>query len=258
MRGKLDSQNNVHVDHRNIPVYAGKTHHPSTGTSRRAEHPRVCGENAETGLESPEITGTSPRMRGKHPKFLKSSALLRNIPAYAGKTEVSKAYMLFMQGTSPHTRGKPAELLKLSTQKRNIPAYAGKTCLCMLTILRKFGTSPHTRGKPGVELRPVLHIRNIPAYAGKTSQRQQMVSSTWEHPRIRGENSAASAAWAACFGTSPHTRGKPLGAVVLGFDGRNIPAYAGKTGPEIFDRHLVPETSPRMRGKRVAGKPQAG
>ena len=84
MRGKLAYEERNAPRFRNIPAYAGKTnptgHHSSVGE----EHPRVCGEN----LRARKGKGTSPRMRGKLATPLVLQVALRNIPAYAGKTQV--------------------------------------------------------------------------------------------------------------------------------------------------------------------------
>ena len=86
MRGKLGVVFSNLDQAGNIPAYAGKTGRPAPTPPRRAEHPRVCGENHE-GEEIFHVTeGTSPRMRGKLVDFDFTGALVRNIPAYAGKT----------------------------------------------------------------------------------------------------------------------------------------------------------------------------
>ena len=73
---------------RNIPAYAGKTHPRYKGLSMAKEHPRVCGENGVATPSTGIQIGTSPRMRGK-PGFLSAiAANPRNIPAYAGKTNI--------------------------------------------------------------------------------------------------------------------------------------------------------------------------
>ena len=51
------------------------------------EHPRVCGENVVIASDRRAALGTSPRMRGKQCRLVRISQALRNIPAYAGKTE---------------------------------------------------------------------------------------------------------------------------------------------------------------------------
>ena len=100
-----------------------------------------------------------------------------------------------------------------------------------------------------------------------------------EHPRARGENVSCASRSLVSLGTSPRTRGKPLGPLEAGYLDRNIPAHAGKTlvcgadhtrlgehprarGENRQSRQTrLPDwgTSPRTRGKpAVAANPLAG
>ena len=111
-----------------------------------------------------------------------------------------------------------------------------------------YGTSPLTRGK-----RDVSHIaphngRNIPAHAGKTGLRAPENRPGTEHPRSRGENSAMFRFSGLPMGTSPLTRGKPMGPGFEAIGERNIPAHAGKTHARIVSMPRVPE-HPRSRGE---------
>ena len=70
---------------------------------------------------------------------------------------------------------------------------------------------------------------NIPAYAGKTKTPWSLLTLTWEHPRVCGENVWPEAKNMLNKGTSPRMRGKPTGLTGSINRTRNIPAYAGKT-----------------------------
>ena len=107
------------------------------------------------------------------------------------------------------------------------------------------GKRPGTPGKR-------RHGRNIPAYAGKTPRPFTGVCTVSEHPRVCGENKTRLLPPRLVGGTSPRMRGKLLIGTLRRVLGRNIPAYAGKTGPEVQGGHHVSGTSPRMRGKRIA------
>ena len=153
---------------RSIPAYAGKTSRASMRPSSRAEHPRIRGENASRSMAFCLVFGTSPHTRGKpaHPE--PNGAMLRNIPAYAGKTPWDAPTLM------PPTEH---------------PRIRGENLLIGLRVWGQTGTSPHTRGK----LDTYAHLwetgRNIPAYAGKTPFAGLLVPILPEHPRIRGENS---------------------------------------------------------------------
>ena len=86
MRGKLHQEIYSEKHFRNIPAYAGKTRICYRGRSTLAEHPRVCGENSALAGRNSQPAGTSPRMRGKRSDRIHQGAIMRNIPAYAGKT----------------------------------------------------------------------------------------------------------------------------------------------------------------------------
>ena len=195
-------------------------------------------------------------------------------------------------------RGKPWFALTLNTPLGNIPAYAGKTRSLLASchgcgehprvcgensppfsyIPYYYGTSPRMRGKRRLELHQSGRQRNIPAYAGKTPRSRHPRPPRAEHPRVCGENSSWMLVGWLGLGTSPRMRGKPNSPGYGVFDGRNIPAYAGKTIKTISATPLRPEhprvcgenvpissvwltpmgTSPRMRGKQVSGRIRHG
>ena len=86
MRGKRVSLDISNRENRNIPAYAGKTTTRQLRHHQPKEHPRVCGENWSRRCLGLAGSGTSPRMRGKHPYDIPMGYHPRNIPAYAGKT----------------------------------------------------------------------------------------------------------------------------------------------------------------------------
>ena len=110
------------------------------------------------------------------------------------------------------------------------------------------GSSPLARGKPR-RLGP-RHgdCGLIPARAGKTPPRKPPWTSTWAHPRSRGENPSARVVGASAAGSSPLARGKPLFSPSLRFGGRLIPARAGKTKQPPWP-HGVSRAHPRSRGE---------
>ena len=115
-----------------------------------------------------------------------------------------------------------------------------------------YGSSPHTRGTPiSVECWP-KSVRFIPAYAGNAINTAGVPQKGPVHPRIRGERLYCARAAAIRDGSSPHTRGTPLGSHCWRSNPRFIPAYAGNA------KSLAPHSSPhsvhpRIRGERGAG-----
>ena len=85
-RGKLQGLYHREVPIRNIPACAGKTVPTCCSAMSQPEHPRVRGENTLGLMLTLNLTGTSPRARGKRSQKGRISLLTRNIPACAGKT----------------------------------------------------------------------------------------------------------------------------------------------------------------------------
>ena len=168
MRGKLNNLGIAGVAGWNIPAYAGKTHRPYIGRSYLSEHPRVCGENQQTGYGDCESSGTSPRMRGKHVIDVALDAAHGNIPAYAGKT-------IWLAFSAPSIT--------------EHPRVCGENSISDAELLEQLGTSPRMRGKQHFRNLTQVRLGNIPAYAGKTTPKHHSMRSRAEHPRVCGENS---------------------------------------------------------------------
>ena len=246
-------------------------------TKGKQEHPRIRGENRCLSLGFCRIGGTSPHTRGKQSSWPSIMGLMRNIPAYAGKTmpmififpffsehprirgenRIKGFFEPFGGGTSPHTRGKPfGESLPFRLH-RNIPAYAGKTS-GFWSIIRCFPEHPRIRGENCDDTSAqATTTRNIPAYAGKTWSRKFRSPVNKEHPRIRGENVVEAFEEVFNFGTSPHTRGKPPTPKARIARTGNIPAYAGKTSGSRHPASLSAE-HPRIRGENLMILPEGG
>ena len=108
---------------------------------------------------------------------------------------------------------------------------------------------PRVRGENKCRLgNRLLRTGNIPACAGKTTTAPYPSATTQEHPRVRGENNASRGDVKTITGTSPRARGKLLDDVTNGFERRNIPACAGKTGLNSKFSSTMSE-HPRVRGE---------
>ena len=110
------------------------------------------------------------------------------------------------------------------------------------------GSSPLTRGKLQTPKHPAGGSRLIPAHAGKTRSTPAPGKGSRAHPRSRGENEALAASDATDKGSSPLTRGKPMGYVRSLGSGRLIPAHAGKTLP-MGSACPPSQAHPRSRGE---------
>ena len=111
-----------------IPARAGQTRRrPASGAST-TDHPRACGANSGVFTLSADISGSSPRVRGKPTVCVPPTRTVRIIPARAGQTQTAFQNMekgsdhpracganpsagrcsRSRCGSSPRVRGKPA------------------------------------------------------------------------------------------------------------------------------------------------------
>ena len=152
-------------------------------------------------------------------------------------------------GSSPLTRGKRAARSSRSGRWGLIPAHAGKTAgrgrsasrlgahprsrgENLLEGLNRgvgLGSSPLTRGKHIARVKLAPDRGLIPAHAGKTDGTLDRTLMIWAHPRSRGENINCTSHVVFSHGSSPLTRGKPLGRIRDARPMGLIPAHAGKT-----------------------------
>ena len=132
------------------------------------------------------------------------------------------------------------------------------------------GSSPRVRGKLSRGFTDLGQRGLIPACAGKTWLAGKKRHEKGAHPRVCGENQAATTPALPTPGSSPRVRGKPNIRAEAARRGRLIPACAGKTTISAvfsgFDRahprvcgenrawpqsfFTLHGSSPRVRGKR--------
>ena len=175
-------------------------------------HPRSRGENASVMRLGVGSGGSSPLARGKLQLLLVQARGAGLIPARAGKTSRGLIGARVMRA-HPRSRG----------ENVNPP-----DC-----VVCHSGSSPLARGKHR-QREQVRHRQGlIPARAGKTPSRHQSLGPKPAHPRSRGENGQASAAYFAAQGSSPLARGKRSGRRRRRRPCRLIPARAGKTSRTV-------------------------
>ena len=171
MRGKHRRSASRRHPLRLIPAHAGKTLRPSDGAYCSRAHPRACGENNGLGADKKREYGSSPRMRGKREKPVRTTKNDRLIPAHAGKTFETGSRHL---GSWAHPRA----------CGENIPTRS--------PARPAGGSSPRMRGKQHLRIRDRVPDGLIPAHAGKTGSFE---AGRWwwgAHPRACGENAERS------------------------------------------------------------------
>ena len=135
VRGKLPAGVCRIQAERITPACAGKTHRPEQDHAARADHPRVCGENASRRSRCSTSCGSPPRVRGKLCDHLVVIFCMRITPACAGKTcrrhtnarrctdhprvcgeNITLVTLMGVDyGSPPRVRGKRAPLMSLAT-----------------------------------------------------------------------------------------------------------------------------------------------
>ena len=250
----------------------------------------MCGENDQERRANFAVTGSSPRVRGKHWGADGQSHDSGLIPACAGKTRNGNTFrparrahprvcgenadtnerIATHKGSSPRVRGKPLLLLFGSGHGRLIPACAGKTPssissrtsigahprVCgennsgMVWTFSSSGSSPRVRGKPCPFPAACECGGLIPACAGKTAVGSAPWQTMGAHPRVCGENLASGEAWPLGVGSSPRVRGKPNPDQLNTPTGGLIPACAGKTMARAAGHHERP-AHPRVCGENA-------
>ena len=271
-RGKLSSLSDCECNPGLIPAHAGKTQYKKTVYQVYAAHPRSRGENCEAWRMTTPDRGSSPLTRGKPVARPSHPALMRLIPAHAGKTDrlvqdlpparahprsrgengSKAAPVTIAGGSSPRGRGKRDAGSERVRRCGLIPAWAGKT--------------------PPGWASARCRSRLIPAWAGKTSGCPSTRSEYRAHPRVGGENLEDNWGVLEADGSSPRGRGKLAREAATSTSTRLIPAWAGKTiscsfsfafasaHPRVGGENLVTTgsydgnlgSSPRGRGKPAA------
>ena len=170
------------------PACAGKTPARSRQGCRKADHPRMRGEDDGDGGDYLIIHGSPPHARGRRRSFGRRVAASGITPACAGKTGAfrngvtcatdhprmrgedspSVRGSISPGGSPPHARGRQPKHWPMLVRWRITPACAGKTFLSVLLGDRPPGSPPHARGRQVVNAtgRPEPGI--TPACAGKT------------------------------------------------------------------------------------------
>ena len=150
-----------------IPAWAGKTGSITSNASDPKAHPRMGGENGGCTRAGVTTSGSSPRGRGKPGPAVRVFLAVRLIPARAGKTRASRAWMT-TGGAHPRAGGENAT--------RGLP------------VAFNVGSSPRGRGKPETRSESTNRGGLIPARAGKTTATKPTRCRSTAHPRAGGEN----------------------------------------------------------------------
>ena len=169
MRGKVDQQSMLCSCKGITPAYAGKS--PLFQNVRQCieDHPRLCGEKADTAQNLANSAGSPPPMRGKGFPYIITSTGSRITPAYAGK-RIPYFAACFTISDHPRLCGEKATMRRFS---------------CTLS-----GSPPPMRGKVFSIAIIRIKTRITPAYAGKRRPCGDLAAHCRDHPRLCGEKYA--------------------------------------------------------------------
>ena len=210
-----------------IPARAGKTVRVGSTSTTSGAHPRACGENPRSRADVEQVTGSSPRVRGKRRRTRWGVCGRGLIPARAGKTPGQGNWLV-------HGRAHPRACGENNPGAATTPPLPG--------------SSPRVRGKRIAEWVEQKLSRLIPARAGKTPSRKCCPMSASAHPRACGENRAAVGKLVTQEGSSPRVRGKRRQNREGSHRARLIPARAGKTNRTASSRRAI-RAHPRACGE---------
>ena len=155
----------------------------------RPVHPRVCGEHDPIHDFSPDISGSSPRVRGTCHLLHPSRLGARFIPACAGN-------ILRTYHKHPHP---PVH-----------PRVCGEHIAKGIEEVTGSGSSPRVRGTSISCSRIPTLVRFIPACAGNMPTGRHGGKDLAVHPRVCGEHSSVSHPEPLRCGSSPRVRGTLL------------------------------------------------
>ena len=167
VRGKPIISQIAAANARIIPASAGQTSPYIVMAALVQDHPRECGANLRTALDSLLRHGSSPRVRGKHEPLHVRVHPPRIIPASAGQTPG-------LRHARPWYEDHPRE--------------CGANLRQNVSLATDLGSSPRVRGKPMLVLMYLNPTRIIPASAGQTETIGLWIAVDEDHPRECGAN----------------------------------------------------------------------
>ncbi len=192
-----------------IPASAGQTTRALRTQIRTPAHPRECGADQNIDGWEFDVSGSSPRVRGRQTTPTMKDDSDRLIPASAGQTS---------------SRQKPAPSPKAHPRECGADVTLGNVSP------GRWGSSPRVRGRPKL-LEPQQILEGlIPASAGQTRLCRRGRSVARAHPRECGADTARPRRCTATPGSSPRVRGRHGAGLVHLVAHGLIPASAGQTG----------------------------
>ena len=258
VRGSLEAHDAAEGNVGFIPARAGEPSRSRRPPTRLSVHPRACGGAPSVRRRSPEVGGSSPRVRGS------PTRRSTRRPSSSRSTAGAEGRARFI----PARAGEPGRSCARWPAGRVHPRACGGADPRLARRARGRGSSPRVRGSHGVLEDAGVLPRFIPARAGEPRSRPRSASTCGVHPRACGGASASAQASALRRGSSPRVRGSRELSVCCPSRVRFIPARAGEplvprpahqraqVHPRACGGALIPRrrlgsscgSSPRVRG----------
>ena len=133
-------------------------------------------------------------------------------------------------------------------QSRDHPRLRGEYHYICQTRTKRWGSPPLARGIQLWRQPSNLESGITPACAGNTLLLRTNETSSWDHPRLRGEYKNTKRNYKACLGSPPLARGILISASIIISNQRITPACAGNT-TTAETRRPGTRDHPRLRGE---------
>ena len=150
------------------------------------DHPRVCGEQSWFGDEVTPAAGSPPRVRGTGNADAKATTLFRITPACAGN--------------------RPRRFSANAAQWDH-PRVCGEQIMGVSRPTVEKGSPPRVRGTGSRCSESHLSLRITPACAGNSCAPAYLSRTSWDHPRVCGEQTRSFCAMRTISGSPPRVRG---------------------------------------------------
>ena len=229
------------------PACAGKTGPCAAARSPSPDHPRMRGEDQYGALHQEHEDGSPPHARGRQ-FVVVGMPFGDGSPPHARGRLVARHCHAQGRRITPACAGKTAAVQRSSSTVRDHPRMRGEDRIPVAGQSVGDGSPPHARGRRQEDRRDFVAIRITPACAGKTRSSAAVGIATGDHPRMRGEDDAATRWCRSPSGSPPHARGRLQGAFPDRPRRGITPACAGKTNT------AAPATKPRWDHPRMRGE----
>ena len=211
---------------RSIPACAGEPRRRPQTSGMLEVYPRVCGGTLTACVDTSDLQGLSPRVRGNRVVVLYGSPSDRSIPACAGEPPSSEVSQF---------------------RHRVYPRVCGGTIAEASGIPAGLGLSPRVRGNRRSDQGLVAETGSIPACAGEPLEDDGWQKIIKVYPRVCGGTDRFHGGGRLGEGLSPRVRGNPIPLPAGSLTRRSIPACAGEP-PSLCTTVAMLRVYPRVCG----------